>query len=328
MIKTKTLEELILEKIPGGFFDVRGFYCLKCQCCHDYKVRAGFKFDNGKVGYNCWNCGSSAQYEELSNKMSNKMRDILHAFNVEKDEINEVINSGFFSKDKDEATISLASINKINTKTPEVTFPAETFRLGNSEQDEDTQIDIIEYLDDRKVDVTKYPFYYSLLKEYENRVIIPFYRDGKLIFWQARSLVDDPNIKRYLNSVGGREAVMFNMDKLNSYSNLPLLVSEGVFDAMMFDGIAILGSKLNDAKIKLLHTSNRELIFVIDKDNNGRHLAEQVLNEGWKISFTENGTTDLNNSVIRFGKTWTAYHLMKNIPKTTDDALLAIKINT
>lgn len=319
------LEDLIRDKIPLTVADSRGFHSLKCQCCNDYKVRAGFKFDQGFVIYNCWNCSAKAVYEEFSGNLSKKFRSILNDFGIDDSDISLVINTTFFFKKPQTEKITLDSLTKINTATPETKLPPKCLPLGHHEF-LDYQEKLISYLIERKVDVLKYPFYFSLEPRFIDRIIIPFYRQGRLIYWQARS-INPKEKKRYDNAPVGRDAVMFNFDRLYDYTRGPLLVTEGVFDALMFNGLAILGSSLNEAKIQLLSKSPRRLVFVIDKDRNGRLLAEKVLSLGWDITFCPNGAEDLNKSVQRFGKTWTASQLIKNIPSTPDLAQLAINLN-
>jgi hypothetical protein len=265
-------------------------------------------------------------YEEFSGKMSKKMRGILNDFGIDDTEIASVVNTAFFIEKKDEDKITLANLTKINTSTPTVKLPEHSKRLVVSDEDIDYQIPLVKYLDDRKVDLNNYHFYYSMEERFIDRVIIPFYRNGKLIYWQARTIHDHVK-KRYDNAPVSRDAVLFNFDKLNAYSSEPLFVTEGVFDAMMFDGVAMCGSKLTPAKTELLHKSNRKLIFVIDKDSNGKHLADSVMREGWQIVFVPDGASDLNNSVVRFGKTWTAYNLIKSISSDADSMQLNININ-
>jgi hypothetical protein len=321
------LEDLIREKISLGKTDSRGFYSMKCQCCNDYKVRAGFKFDHNTIGYNCWNCGKAGKYEEFSGKISKNMRSILNAYDMDDSEISTIVNSAFFfKKDEESATISLASLTKINTVTPAAEFPPKTFRLGGTSEFLEYQEKIVSYLLSRKINIDKYPFYFSLSERYINRVIIPFYRDGVLIYWQARA-IDENNKKRYENAMVSREAVIFNIDKLYNHTNAPLFVTEGVFDSMMFDGVAILGSKLTPAKLELLKKSTRKLIFIIDKDKNGEHLAKEVIKNGWKIAFSPDGTEDLNRSVQRFGLIWSAIELVKSICKDSDAERLSINLN-
>lgn len=320
------LEELIREKISLGRTDSRGFYSFKCQCCNDYKVRAGFKFDNNTVGYNCWNCGTTGKYEEFSGAISKNMRRILNAYDIDDSEISTVVNSAFFfKKDNESENISLADLIKVNTETPTIQLPDKTFRLGGTLEFLEYQEKIVSYLSDRKIDINKYPFYFSLSERYINRVIIPFYRNGKLIYWQARAI--DDNKRRYENAVVSREAVIFNVDALYNHTNTPLFVTEGVFDAMMFDGVAILGSKLCPAKLELLKKSTRKLIFVIDKDKNGKHLASEVIKNGWKIAFSPDGTADLNSGVQQYGLIYVANQLVKSICKNSDAERLSINLN-
>ena len=326
MIKQEKLEDLIREKIPFGPTDSRGFHSLKCQCCNDYKVRAGFKFELGNIVYNCWNCSTTCVFEELSGKISKKFRSVLNDYGITDTEISAVINTAFFNKPEVENdVITMSSLMKVNTQTAPIKLPENSIRLGGTEEHLEIQIPLLEYLESRKVP-QDYPMYFCLNERFKNRVIIPFYRNGKVIYWQARSILSGEK-KRYDNSPNPREAVMFNMDELGRYSTEPLFVSEGVFDALMFNGIGLLGSKLTEAKKKLLHESTRRKIFIIDKDKNGEHLANEVIKNGWEIAFVPDGADDLNTCVQRFGKIWTAYHLMKNLPKNADEAQLAIRIN-
>jgi DNA primase len=178
----------------------------------------------------------------------------------------------------------------------------------------------------RKIDLKKYQFYFSLEQRFINRIIIPFYRNQKLIFWQARSIIkNDKN--RFDNAPVSREAVLFNFDQLKSYTTTPLFITEGVFDAMMLDGVALLSSTLNPAKEKLLSESKRRLVFVIDKDKNGGELAKRVLDRGWEIVFSPDGTDDVNHSVQRFGLSWTIYEMMRSIRGNDAAAKLAIELN-
>jgi hypothetical protein len=327
MIASKTLESLIEERVSFRPIST-GWIVGKCALCNDYKERAGFKFDGGIVGYNCWNCSTSSQYEEFSCKISSKFRRILNAYGIDDSEISSVVNSAFFNDKKVEESenISLSSLKKISTHTPTISLPPKALKLGLSDDFTGYQEKLLSYLVDRKVDVFKYPFYFSLDARFKDRVIIPFYRNGNLIYWQARSIHNDEKM-RYDNSPVNRDSVIFNMDALNRYSPLPLFVTEGVFDAMMFDGIGILGGKLNESKTEILKKSNRRLVFVIDKDKIGAKLAADVLQLGWEISFAPDGVEDLNRSVQRFGRSWTAYQVMRNIPKDMDAARLAIEIN-
>lgn len=325
MTKTKTLQEVIERHVHFRPIST-GWVVGKCAACNDYKERAGFKFEAGMVAYNCWNCSSSMQYEEFSGKISGRFRKILLSYGIDDSEINSAVNSSFFAGTVKPAKITLESLSKSNSENQTIKLPSKSLRLGVSTEFSDYQEKLIQYLLNRKIDLFKYHFFFSLEERFKNRIIIPFYKNGNLIYWQARS-INRIEKKRYDNAPNSREGILYNVDALSTFSKTPLFVSEGVFDAMMFDGVALLGSDLNVSKTKLLKQTTRRLVFVIDKDKNGKHLAEEVLRNGWEITFVPDGAADLNESVCRFGVTWTALKIMDNIPKNRSHAQLAINMN-
>jgi hypothetical protein len=267
---------------------------------------------------NCFNCGFASVYNEGT--LTKKFKKLLLALGIAEEEIRSAVVEPLLLKEREPKTITLANLQKISTATSTIQPPPKSLPLGHGEFAE-YQEKLISYLLSRKVDL-KYPFFFSLDSRFIDHVIIPFYRQGNLIYWQARSVVDSK--KRYDNAPVSKEAVIFNFDQLYSYSKAPLFVTEGVFDAMMVDGIAILGSKLSAAKKELLSRSKRRLVFVIDKDDNGRQLAEESLRNGWEISFVPEGATDLNESVTRFGLSYTIYNFTKSITRDFDRARFLI----
>lgn len=325
MFQTVTIQSLIEERVPFRPIST-GWSVGKCLLCNDYKERAGFKFEDGTIIYNCWNCPIGSTYEENSGRMSKTFRRVLRAYGFDDSEISTAVNTPFFNKkQEDDKVITLSKLTSVKTMTQTVKLPSGSLPIGNEEHLEYQQ-KLVNYLVDRCVDVSKYEFFFSLEKRFKDRIIIPFYRNGNLIYWQARS-IDPTEKKRYDNAPVSRDAVIFNHDQLQSYSRLPLFVTEGVFDAMMVDGVSILGSQLSEAKADLLSKTQRRLIFVIDKDKNGAHLAQDVINRGWEIAFAPNGAADINASVQRFGLSWTIFELMKSVPKDNDGANLSIKMN-
>jgi len=297
-----------------------GWLMGKCPICNDYKDRAGFKIDSLGGAYNCFNCSTTARYVN-GQPLSKKMKEVLFAFGASRDEVAEASNVGFFKPV--EKTITLESITKVNTDTPIISLPKGSMKLGHPEF-VDYQIKLVKYLMDRRIQIDSYPFYFNLDEKFIDRVIIPYYRNGNLIYWQARS-IDENAKRRYENAPSSKDAVIFNMDLLNYNTNAPLFASEGIFDAFICKGIAILGSKLTPAKKLLLANSRRRLVFIIDKDENGAKLGMEVLANGWEIAFVPDGAADVNKAAERFGSIWTVNELMKNIT-SGDDAYLQIKL--
>ena len=309
MLEQKTLASIIQERVVLGSISPTGFYNLRCPVCNDHSERGGFKFDGDTTGYSCWNCASKFKYEEGTGKLSKNAKDILEAFGITREVLRE-LTSSIFLKPPEESEISLDNVTKVKLHTPEIAFPDRTRALLSTGHEE-MQEPILEYIIGRRIDPLQHTFYFSLDPKFLRRVIVPYWRDGKLIYWQARS-IDDGVKPRYKNPSVAKDAVIYGYDQLHSYEQAPLFVTEGVFDAIMVDGICILGSSLNAAKIEILRRTKRRLIFVIDRDQTGGELGRQVLDEGWELTFVDIRARDINDSVVRFGLPYTAFSLLKN----------------
>jgi len=321
MLEQKTLASIIQERVVLGSISPTGFYNLRCPVCNDHSERGGFKFDGDFTGYSCWNCQSKFKYEEGTGKLSKSAKDILEAFGITREVLRE-LTSSIFLKPPEESEISLEAVTKVKLHTPEIAFPDRT-RALLSDGHEELQEPLLEYLLARKIDPLQQTFYFSLDPKMLRRVIIPYWRDGKLIYWQARTI--DPIKPRYKNPSTAKDAIIYGYDQLHSYEAAPLFVTEGVFDAIMVDGICILGSSLNVAKLEILKRTKRRLIFVIDRDQTGGELGKSVLANGWEITFVDLRANDINDSVVKFGMPFTAYSLLKNA--TTKDNMLQSSIS-
>lgn len=309
MFKEKLLWDIIEERLSLKPANSNGWRAIRCAVCNDHSERGGFINDGIYTSYNDFNCGAKFKYEEGTGKLSKNAKDILDAFGISREDLRE-LTSSIFHKKEEEKSISLDSLKKEKLFTPEVSFPDRTRKLL-SEGHEELQEPILEYLLGRHIDVLEHDFYFSLDPKFLRRVIIPYWRDGKLIYWQARSI--DQGVKpRYLNCVVAKDAVLYGYDRLNGYGESPLFVTEGVFDAIQIHGVCIMGSSLNKAKIEILKKTRRRLVFVIDRDLTGGKLAQQVLEEGWELTFVDIRADDINDSIIKFGRPFTAYSLVKN----------------
>lgn len=309
--KQELLSDLIERKLILGKESSTGFKIVVCAVCNDHSERGGFKFEGGYVGYSCFNCGAKFKYEEGTGKFSRDAKRILEAFNISNDDLLSISNSIFFAiKTPEDKLITLKELTKVKLFTPEVDLPPNSHALG-CDGSELIQEPIIQYLLDRQIDPLEFDMHFSLDKNFLRRVIIPFKRNGKMIYWQARA-IDKDIVPRYKNCYSAKEAIIYGYDKLSQYSEKPLFVTEGVFDAIGIDGICILGSVMNEAKIEILKKTRRRIIFVLDRDKNGEKLGYEILKLGWELTFVDIKARDVNDSIIKFGKEFTAFSLMKN----------------
>lgn len=322
MLKQISVYELIQQYISLGPESPGGWRPVRCLVCNDHSDRGGFKNEAGTTSYNCFNCGHTAKAID-GQPLSKKFRDTLDAFHVPREAVRTIVSDMFFNKVEAEDH-TLESLTKLKLTTPEVALPEGCIPLL-SDSHYDLQDPILEYLIGRNIDPTRANFMVSTEKRYKDRVIIPYYRDKKVIYWQARH-IDNTVKPRYLNCVATKDAVMYGYDRLNEYNTAPLFVTEGVFNAVLVNGLALTSSTLNAAKIEILKRTRRRLIFVRDRDAKGDMLSEQVLENGWEVTTVDPRVNDINDSVNKFGLSYTAYYLMKNAQTPTNKIASSINL--
>lgn len=305
------IEDLIRRYGPPLKRNRRGWEECKCPKCQDYRPRGAFKFDPDVVTYNCYNCSTATKYENGSPDMSKGFREIMRACTVPDDVVQDYLSSLFFAPKKLGAKD--AGEKKFSHATPTVELPPGSVRLDPTSGDI-WHVVAGEYLRSRAIDPACHDFYLSDHKDHVGYIIIPFYRNGRIIYWQKRNL-NDASKMRWLNSTVAKDSVIFGYDLL--YGHGPLFVCEGIFDALSLPGhvAANLGSALSEAKLDLYARSSRDLIFVIDRNDklgNGYKLGKKVISLGYKITYLDGHKTDINRSVINYGRIFTVRKLIEN----------------
>jgi DNA primase len=81
-------------------------------------------------------------------------------------------------------------------------------------------------------------------------------------------------------------------------------VTEGPFDAMSIDGVAILGNEVSDVQADIIDSLKREVVVVPDWDAAGQNLIDAALEYGWTVSFPVWREThkDVAGAVAEYGQ--------------------------
>jgi len=316
-MKDVHLEDVIRLNVPlPPHPNGRGFYSVVCKVCNDHGKkgpRAGFKFGDEAVGYNCFNCGHKALYDPNDpehSTISESMIKVLDGFGIPERDWQQVQfatmsgNKGLKVKKRD-------PLKEI--EPPEVELPKGCYKLENDQDDKWTVIarDYLEY--ERGIDPDSYPFYLykGSDKKWKGRLIIPIYKDDKLIYFQGRSLVTMS--RKYMSPSLPKDRVIFGFDKIFRQNDAPLYVVEGFFDAMSINGVAVFGNQMTPEQIRWLSRSSRPKIIIPDRFGDGHLLANQAIKLDWGVAFPEIGSCkDMNDAVRRFG----ILYVMKSIAET------------
>ena len=147
---------------------------------------------------------------------------------------------------------------------------------------------------------------------YDNRVFIPFFENGKLVYCLNRS-IDPKNQLRYLNiSDLDSKQYVFNIDKIND----EVVICEGVFDAMSITSdqpaTCLMSADVGNKQLEKLYNKRvKNIIYVPDNDKTGH---KKMLTNIKKIiqycpydlniyTFdVPNDCKDLNDMKIKHGK--------------------------
>ena len=158
---------------------------------------------------------------------------------------------------------------------------------------------IVEYILGRGMDLNWYDWMWSPTPGYIDRVIIPFYHNGKIVGHTGRKITDGK--PKYLTDA--QPGYVFNFDRqINDRAYV--IVVEGQFDAIAVDGCAIMHNEPNDAQILRLTSLGREVIVVPDRDRAGAKILNSALKNNWSVSLPPWGDEikDVADAVKKFGR--------------------------
>lgn len=320
-------EELVREYVSFTCSPSNGWWPCYCEVCGDGSrtkgPRGGWLFQDDMAFFNCFNQGCEGSYSpDRENPLSNGMYEALTAFGIPMKDYKLLQLKMRQSAGKPSAKVE---IRRVPVKT--MPMPDHFYPLATAPDSDRLADRAWAYLERRKIDPLKYPFYLStgvtdegtdvremvLAKGLKNRVIIPAFKDGALIYWQARDLTDKAK-EKYLNPDVPRSNLMFGMDRLYETVKSPLFVTEGIFDAIHLNGVAVFDNKLTSQQAELLSRSPRRKVIVPDRKGDSKRLAEDAIRSGFGVSIPNwGGEKDVNAAVIRYGRLYVAKSIVDNI---------------
>ena len=143
------------------------------------------------------------------------------------------------------------------------------------------------YLYDRGItdnDILKHNIGYCIAGEFSDRIIIPSYdQNNQLNFYVARSF--NRSYAKYKNPEASKDIIVF--ENLINW-NQPIIICEGVFDAMAIrrNAIPILGKNISKSLLKKIVTSKvKEIYIALDRDalKKAVKFCEQFISMGKKV---------------------------------------------
>ena len=268
-------------------------------------MRGGIKFD-GQTNWSmhCFNCGYKCNFV-LGRSISYKTKQLLLWCGIDDTQIGKWSIESL--QQKDLLDIVIQKKTKIKIKFKDHELPAGEMLDGNNPLHKV----YVDYVQSRGINHNEYPFLITpnLKGRYANRIIIPYTYKNKIVGHTSRFL--DNKIPKYINEQ--QPGYVFNIDIQKPEWQVCIL-TEGIFDALSIDGIAIMHDDISNEQAQLIASLNKQIIVVPDRDKTGLKLCDRALELGYSVSLPnwETDIKDVNDAVVRYGKLATLLSILQN----------------
>lgn len=305
---------------PSGWVSGNSVCCSHNGERTDTRGRGGlFVTAEGGVIYSCFNCGFKASWHP-GKKISKKIRNLMLWMGVPEQEIKKIVFHALKNQSDQLLAPHIAALPQFSY-TP---LPPDTQPIEYDKPTSDPQLHaIIDYAKHRKLHTANTTLYWSPEVTYANRIIIPFVHNKKTVGWSARTIISHKKPKYITESQPG---FVYNMDS-QTHDRKYCIVCEGVFDAMLIDGCALLSNQIGKQQATLLNSLNKQMILLPDRDKSGKNTVEQALELGWAVSFPpwEPSIKDAADAVQRYGTLYTLYSIVQHAQNTSLKIKLSAK---
>lgn len=281
-----------------------GWISFNAPCCHhrgnraDDRKRGGVMLEGEGFIYNCFNCGFKAGWQEGS-VLGEHARQLFAWLGMPENDILKLAFDAFRNK-KDILSLDRQPSFILN----EVDLPPNCRKFDEVEDITDPDfLDVVDYVvNQRKMGIDWYDWMWSTEAGYRDRVILPFYHQGKIVGYTGRKVKDGK--PKYLTQA--QPGYVFNLSAQPVDRKYVVLV-EGQFDAVAVDGVAVMHNDPNEAQIARIKALGREVIVVPDRDRPGAKMVKAALEHGWSVSMPpwDNDIKDVADAVRRYGRLYT-----------------------
>lgn len=295
-----------------------GWTSFNAPCCHhrghklDNRKRGGLRFDQGIV-YNCFNCKYTASWLP-GRQLTEKFKSLCRWMGASDDTINAMI----FEALKTEAPEYVHSVEAVKVTFTEKELPKDSMPINKWVVSPDLESvalqlePVIAYLISRGFDPMDKNFYWTPEPGYSDRVILPYWYEGKIVGNTARKI--KPGKPKYVSDQ--HPHFVYNIDEQKE-GNKYVFVVEGQFDARSVDGVGLLTNDVAEQQARIINSLGCEVIVIPDQDKAGLMLIDKAIENGWSVAFPtwEDDIKDAADAVLRYGKLFVVVDAIKTAQK-------------
>ncbi len=307
MAVQEQLRDIINQHIGPLKSTPSGWRKRNCMVCHhrghnpDKRERFGYyESPDGSVTVNCFNCGFMTGWKPHT-QLGKKMVFFLSNINVPRSDIDN-LRFAAFREANDVETKAMKLTGSITNKwKPVKNKPQDLKSIREWAEDgcEDKNfLRVVEYADSRNIlDADKMCWSPDKENFFYKRLVIPYYHNGELVGWTGRVATSGKTeITKYHTHMPPQ--YIYGLDNQRDYDRQFIIISEGIIDAFITDGIGILHNKIHENQAALIDTLPGTKILCPDRDKDGEALIETAIEHRWNVAFPNWGK-DSNGSVIK-----------------------------
>jgi hypothetical protein len=279
-----------------------GWTSFNAVCCHhrgeklDSRKRGGIKTDGEAWTYHCFNCGFKAGWSP-GKVLSGNTKLLFRWLGLSELDIGKLNLVALRHQE------NMPKATKVlNFNLTEIALPKDSKLLTEWIAQGTDVTPAIEYLLGRGMDIDWYDWMWSPEPGYSDRILIPFYQDGKIVGYTGRKLTEGK--PKYLTE--SQSGYVFNLDR-QIRDRQYIIALEGQFDAIAIDGVAIMTNEPNDAQVARLQAQGKEIICVPDRDRPGAKMLKHAIANSWSASLPPWGddVKDVADAVKKYGRLYT-----------------------
>jgi len=280
-----------------------GWTSFNAVCCHhngdsmDTRARGGIRIDKDGFVYHCFNCGFKAGWTP-GKLLSKNTRSLFKWMGLSEIDIGKLNLVALKVVDDQPVLKKPLNFTLQEKPLPDDCLPIDTWIEEGCHDPE--LLAVIEYVvTTRKMGWDWYNWHWSAADGYRDRVILPFYHDGKIVGYTGRKIKEGK--PKYLTDA--QPGYVFNLDA-QTFDRKYVIVVEGQFDAIAIDGCAVMHNDPNETQCTRLNSLGREVIVVPDKDKPGAKLVGAAIKNKWSASLPpwEDDIKDVADAVKRYGR--------------------------
>ena len=283
----------------GGWISFNAVCCPHRGDSQDTKKRGGVLFTDEGFTYHCFNCSFKAGWSP-GKTFSSNTKSLLKWLGLSETDVSKLGLVTLKFKEDQPKHIKTLNFNLEERPLPEGAMLLKDWAQVNGEEVD--MVPVFEYLLNRGMDIDWYDWMWTPAAGYKDRLLIPFYQDGKVVGYTGRKITDGK--PKYLTD--SQNGYVFNLDR-QTYDRSYVIVVEGQFDAIAIDGVGIMTNDPNETQCARINALGKQVIVVPDKDRPGAKLVKAAANNSWAVSLPpwEDDIKDVADAVKRYGRVYT-----------------------